>query len=279
MHLLDLNLEVFVLHLQFPQLLLEIISLHLDSMFFVFKLAFELPRYLILNKLDFIFLLDFHVFDVLHIVFNFQLGLLSHHFVQLYVLLKKCNFLGALATDPLRLRLFNLLEVLGVGRHLLVKLGVEDLILVIDLFELIFLERHLLNQLFDLQILVVEISFHLRNFLKQRLLVRALIGNEHLMVLFEEADFFFQFFDFLALVTLIVHFDEIGQIVIISGCEAIAKSSAIFRQNLLILDFKSFNPVLQELVIFEDFSDFKLFLLEDTFNFVHLKLLKMSFLF
>ena len=160
MRLLDLNLEVLVLHLQFPQLLLEILRLHLDGMFFVFKLAFELTRHLILNQLDFVFLLDFHVFDVLHIVFYFQLGLLGHHFMQLYVLLKKCNFLGALAAGPHRLGLFNFLEVLGVGRHFLVKLGVEDLILVSDLFVLTFLERQLLIQFFNLQIFVVVVLVH-----------------------------------------------------------------------------------------------------------------------
>ena len=191
MRLLDLNLEVLVLHLQFPQLLLEILRLHLDGMFFVFKLAFELTRHLILNQLDFVFLLDFHVFDVLHIVFYFQLGLLGHHFMQLYVLLKKSYFLGALPIGPHRLGLFNFLEVLGVGRHFLVKLGVEDLILVSDLFELAFLERQLLIQFFNLQIFVVVVSFHLRNFLEEGLLVGALVGNEHLMVFLQKANFFF----------------------------------------------------------------------------------------
>lgn len=71
MQLLDLDLEVFVLHLHFPQLLLEILGLHLDGMLLVLKLAFELARNLILDELDFVFLLDFHVLDVLHVVFDF----------------------------------------------------------------------------------------------------------------------------------------------------------------------------------------------------------------
>lgn len=91
--------------------------------------------------------------------------------MQLHVLLEKCDFLGALAADSLGLSLFDLLEVFGVGRHFFVELGVEDLILVSDLFELALLELQLLRQFLDLQIFVVVISLHLRNFLKEGLLV------------------------------------------------------------------------------------------------------------
>ena len=68
LHLLNLTLEVFVLHLQFSQLILEILGLHLDSMFFVFQLAFELTRYLVLNEFDFVLLLNFHSLELIMVM-------------------------------------------------------------------------------------------------------------------------------------------------------------------------------------------------------------------